>query len=110
MGDSPFKIQIRKDANTIFLSPDEFADRHSIDGRTMSALIDTNEQIERDKKVIYEGDAIYQSRLLVYLRADEYGALPAEGKVMNIDGRPYLITRSVDEDGIYSIEVEAMKS
>lgn len=107
---SIFKQIIRNDANSVFLNQQEFGELHNVDGRTMTIISDMFEQLERRKTVSDSIDGIYENTDLIYVRADEYGRLPASGKVLNLDGRPFRIVNATDEDGIYSIEIKAVKS
>ena len=107
---SIFKQIIRNDANSVFLNQQEFGELHNVDGRTMTIISDMFEQLERRKTVSESIDGIYENTDLIYVRADEYGRLPAPGKVLNLDGRPFRIVDATDEDGIYSIEIKAVKS
>lgn len=50
MGTS-FKDQIRADISSVFLNGLEFADDHELNGKTMKAVIDDNELLERDKAI-----------------------------------------------------------
>ena len=44
-----FKAILRDDAKKTFLNLEEFADEHEINGRTMPALVDSNELESREK-------------------------------------------------------------
>lgn len=41
--------------------------------------------------------------------AKTFGALPVVGRSLSLDNRLYMITDAVDEDGIYSISLEAVR-
>lgn len=108
---SAFKQMIRDDNRAVFLNTEEFADEHTINGRTMRAIIDTNELEEREKA--YKGnhvEGIYKRTLLIYVLAVEFGRMPAVNSVLTLDGVTYKVTNSINEDAIYSIEMEAVKS
>lgn len=109
---SVFKDLIRHDANNLFLNLEEFGDIHTVDGRRMTIMIDDSEQDERNKAVLTDTslEAIYDSTRLIYVRSEEYGRLPSPGKLLNLDGNPYRITKATDEYGIYSITIERVKS
>ena len=109
---SVFKDLVKHDANNLFLNLEEFGDVHLVDGRSMTVMIDDSEQQQRSKAVLDSTDfeAVYDNRSLIYVRSDEYGALPSPGKVLNLDGHPYRITKATDEYGIYSFEIERVKN
>lgn len=104
-----FKDIIRNDID-LFVNQDEFADMHLIDGKEVPVMIDNNEQVEREKRMTQHMDGIYKKQLLIYVKKSDYGVLPAIGKILNLDGRVYKIMDAIDEDGIFSISLEANRS
>lgn len=105
-----FKDVLFSDVDT-FLNPDEFAEKHFIDGRQMTVSIDGNEVIERSKKQTDKGrtDGIYEGQIIIYVSRKEFGLLPAIGRKLTMDKREYLIQDAVDEGGMYSITLGAKK-
>ena len=55
-------------------------------------------------------DGVNVKTVLVYVRARDFGALPPVGYLLRIDGSPYLVIDSINEDGVYSITAEANRS
>lgn len=109
-----FKEQIAQDNNTIFMNLDEFSDIHTVNGREMAVQIDSNEMIDREKRYQYKrslyADGVYMKELLIYVKAEDFGKLPAVGRILTLDGKTYTISDAVDEDGIYSLCLEANKT
>ncbi len=108
-----FKEQVAED-NKVFLNLEEFSDVHTVNGMEMAVLIDGNEMIEREKRHqnrqgVYT-DGVYIKELLIYVRADDFGKLPAIGRVLTLDGKTYTISDAIDEDGIYSLSLEANRT
>lgn len=106
---SVFKDAIQEDIFSVFLNLDEFADMHTIDGEEMRVIIDSNELIERTAKSgETHTDGLYKSHILIYVPVEDYGPKPRLGKLLNLDGKKtYVIVDVADEDGIYSMELEA---
>ncbi|MBS6517451.1 MAG: hypothetical protein KH353_04550 [Clostridium sp.] len=106
-----FKEIIARDNRSVFLNPAEFGSLHRIDGRILCILVDDNEMIEREKRTPSgdELDGIYKRKLLFYALAKEFGPLPAIGRLLTLDDRKYRIIDAVNEDGIYSISLEAVR-
>ena len=106
-----FKDFVAKDIRSVFLNPAEFGSLHRIDGRTLCILVDDNEMSEREKRTPSndELDGIYKRKLLFYALAKEFGPLPAIGRLLTLDDRKYRIIDAVNEDGIYSISLEAVR-
>lgn len=106
---SEFERIMRRDICSAFLNLNEFGDVHTIDGKEMRVIIDANELIERAAKSgTTHSDGLYRSHILIYIPVEDYGPKPKLGKLLNLDGkRTYQITEVIDEDGIYSMELEA---
>lgn len=109
-----FKEQIVQDNQSIFMNSDEFSGIHVVNGKEMTVQVDCNELIEREKHYRNNGnlfaEGIYRKNLLIYVSAEEFGQLPAVGRLLVFDGKNYLVMDAVDEDGIYSISLEANKA
>ena len=109
-----FKEQIALDNKQVFMNFDEFAEEHSVNGKTMLCLIDNNEMIDRERRYQYKrslyADGVYIKELLIYVRAVDFGPLPAVGRVLVFDKKSYIIAEAINEDGIYSLILEANKT
>ena len=52
-----------------------------------------------------------RDRLLVYVRAEDYGAKPRIGSGIDLDGRRrYTVLDCTDEGGIYALTLEAYRA
>jgi hypothetical protein len=71
---------------------------------------DSNEQIEREKRMAANMDGIYVNQRLIYVDADLFGPMPKRGSVHRYDGRRYTVADAVEEDGIYTITLEANRA
>lgn len=107
---SAFKDLIREDARNVFLNLEEFADKHMVNGVEMAVQIDDNEQIEREKRVNQNLDGIFKNQKLIYVLAEEFGALPKQGSLLQLDKRTYKVMDAIGEEGIYSITLEANRA
>ncbi len=110
---SAFKDIIRNDNVSVFLNPNEFGEIHLVGGRRMNVIVDDNEMIEREKRQSGMKDyrqGVYKRQMLFYACATSFGPLPPVGRSLSFDNQPYVITDAVEEDGIYSISLEAMRS
>ena len=72
--------------------------------------IDSNEQIEREKRFIQHMDGIYLNQKLIYVAASDFGPLPKQGSILTLDKRTYRVADAVSEDGVYSITIEANRA
>jgi len=105
-----FKELIQADVKSVFLNDLEFADPHTIDGREMPAIFDDIENIEREKKMKSHMDGIYARQILLYVAASDFGSLPAQRRILKVDGKNYTVVDATDEYGVYTITLEANRS
>lgn len=105
-----FKDIIQRDIEEVFFNLDEFSDTHIIDGQSMTAMIDDMENIEREKRMKSHMDGIHARQILLYVKSAQFGALPAQGRILTLDSRKYLVIDAVDENGVYTITLEANRS
>ncbi|MBD5395604.1 MAG: hypothetical protein HDR71_15390 [Lachnospiraceae bacterium] len=111
-----FKDVIAQDIKRTFLNFDEFGTIHKLNGRDTLVIVDDNEMTEREKKFKNAGalngfnGGLFKKQLLFYVHAKDFGPLPSPGRTFHFDKQEYLITDAVDEDGIYSISLEATRS
>ena len=106
-----FKEIIQRDITNVFMNPREFGEFHQVGDRRLPLILDDNEMIEREKRTQSSqgADGTYRRKLMFYVAARDFGPLPAVGKLLELDGRKYRIIDSIDESGIYSISLEAIK-
>lgn len=109
-----FKEQIAKDNRTVFMNIDEFGDIHNVNGKDMTVLIDNNELVDREKRYQYRhslyADGVYLKELLIYVHAEDFGPLPSIGRIVTFDNKTYIVSDAINEDGIYSLCLEANKT
>lgn len=105
-----FKDVIASDVHDTFMRADEFSDIHTINGVEMPVQVDSNEQIEREKRFNQHMDGIYKNQKLIYVAATDYGSMPKQGTLIKFDGKPYKVADAISEDGIYSLTLEANRA
>lgn len=105
-----FKQVMQNDIDRTFFNEEEFSDKHTIDGVPMTVMVDDMEHIEREKRMKSKMDGIYARQILIYVKASEFGPLPAQGRLLTLDKKRYIVVDSTDEGGVYTITLEANKS
>lgn len=105
-----FKDIIASDVHDVFMNAEEFSEMHTINGVEMPVQVDSNEQIEREKRFNQHMDGIYKNQKLIYVSATDYGPMPKQGTLIKFDGRPYKVADAISEDGIYSLTLEANRA
>lgn len=109
-----FKEQIAHDINNVFINGAEFSDMHNVNGKDMLCQVDTNELVDRERRYKFNhslyGDGVYLKETLIYVKGSDLGKLPTIGRSFTLDGKVYIVSDAIDEDGIYSISLEANKT
>lgn len=107
-----FKEILFQDIKRTYLNPGEFGEEHTIDGKRMVVSIDGMEVVERAKKQAEYGriDGIFRQQIVLYVARSDFGPLPAIGRILKIDSATYKVKDAIDEVGIFSITLEAVKS
>lgn len=92
---------VARDALTVFMNMEEFAEVHDINGRWLRCIIDTNEADTAPS--LYEG--VYTLLTTVYVLSSEIRA-PAVDEVFTIDNVMFVVKHVSDEDGLIVIKAE----
>ena len=55
-------------------------------------------------------DGIFTNQRLIYVAASDFGPLPKQGSILTLDKRTFRVVDAIDEDGVYSITLEANRA
>ena len=109
-----FKELTAMDNQNIFLNVNEFGELHIVNGKRMLVVIDCNELLEREKRYRARdaryAEGMFLKEILIYVREDEFGSLPKVGSMVKFDGKSYEVKDAINEDGIFSLTLEAKKT
>lgn len=108
-----FKDVLAQDIEAVFLTGDEFSETHQINGKAMTAQVDSAELSRRNRikiNVNNGGRTVYAKETLLFVRQKDFGPAPKAGSVLRLDGSQYTVTAVSDETGILSISLEAMRA
>lgn len=105
-----FKDILHRDIMQTFLNFDEFGEEHDINGKTVVVIFDDIENVEREKRMKSHADGIFARQKFLYISADDFGPMPAQGSIVTVDGKKYTVVDATDEAGIYGITLEANRS
>lgn len=106
-----FKTTIANDVEITFLNPEEFGELHTLNGEPIYIIIDNNEMVEREKRYAagtYK-NGVSSKQILFYVAAKVFGPLPQAGRTLTLDRQTYVVTDAINEGGIYSVSMEAVK-
>lgn len=101
-----FKDDLAEDIRDTFLTEDEFAETHCIDGVEMTAAVVKKGYGRRRHYVRSQEDGIYDKQVVVFVAESVFGDLPAVRRPVMLDGRHYLVKAAADECGMYRITLE----
>lgn len=101
---------MQQDIKKVFMNPEEFGEEHIVDNEPMNIIIDNMEHIEREKRETRIDEGLFNKQVLFYVSKEKFGKLPKIGRKLELDKQIYLVTDAINEDGIYSISLEATRS
>lgn len=111
MGAPTFKDCIAADIGGVFFQSTEFSEKHTVNGAEMDVIVDENELTERDAaRGGVHTDGTFKARRLIYVPKAQFGRKPAMGALLTLDSKQYRVADCIDEDGIYSIELEGTRT
>lgn len=103
-----FREQMEKDINNVLFNKAEAA-HEMIVNRVSMLVIEDNQKLEDLKAKSQYADAICTAEKLIYVRSKDFGAKPANGSVVTVDGETYRVSTCTDYGGClwYQIVLEA---
>jgi len=109
---STFKEMAFRDIENVFLNPEEFGELHTVDGKQMTVSIDGMEVVERAKRQVEQGriNGVYEKQIVLYVAKSDFGPLPTIGRALKLDNSSYKVLDAIDEGGIFSITLGAVRS
>ncbi|NCC16552.1 MAG: hypothetical protein EOM28_09415 [Clostridia bacterium] len=108
-----FKDILKNDLENTFFLPEEFAERHMVNGKEMDVLLDAYELMDRkgNRKESDHFDGIFSAELLMYVKVEDFGVPPKVGALLVLDGsKVYRVQEVTEEMGVYSIALGANKA
>lgn len=103
---SYFKDMVAADVKRIFLNPDEFAEKHNIDGKEILCVLDKN--INSDP-TLAKALGVYSNTVTLYVSEKDMEVPKATGSI-RIDGSVHLVVSAGIEDGMIVIVAEERRS
>lgn len=88
----------------VFLNTDEFADEHTLGGKKIRLIIDSD-TLNGTPLPHAEGVSLW--RKVVYVSCSDLGYRPNEGGLLELDGQTYEVVNVDEQDGLFVITLEA---
>ena len=103
-----FKDILQRDIKNVFLNPDEFADTHDLNGKSVAAVIDDDflDEITLKLNDEYQRTAagLFGGTIAIYVAKSDFGKIKP-GRALTVDGRLYTVMSTSEQDGILKIVV-----
>lgn len=110
-----FKDFAAEDITAVFFNETEHADLHNVDGKDVLVILEKRDV--RDHSAHWEAGAkqnfdtgLYNLHMILYIRVEDYGPKPKQGKLLVLDKKlTYSIRKCDDEGGIYRMTIERVR-
>jgi len=93
-----FKDFLMQDINNVFVNQDEFAEKAIVEGIEMDIVLDTDMISPADKK-----NQVAAYDVVFHVASSYFGEIPQADKIMNFNGRDYMIESVSDDMGMLKI-------
>lgn len=97
---SSFKEQVARDITAVFINPEEFADTHTIEGESVTCVVDQDERLELSGADAF---GIDHSVVHVFVKSDvleELGLDLGHGAHLNLDDKLYTVDSIEEQMGV----------
>lgn len=91
----------------VFMSLDEFADIHEVNGQKIPVVLDEDILKTRSSYRDVPMDGVYTGRKVIFIKTASLGKAPAIGSISRIDGKLFLVVEVSEARGVLEITVEA---
>lgn len=98
-----FKEQIERDLDAVFLNLDDFGERHRVEGKEITVVVD-NDQLNKLKKGQILG--LVEADMLLMGKAADFPKDLEPGSLLNVDGRELLIELSGEDMGLVEVALK----
>lgn len=93
-----------------FFNLDEFAQIHTIDGKEVPAVIDSDVLKIRSNYKSEQYDGVYLNEIVVYVKAADLLERPVYGQQLRLDGNLYMVLECTENMGVLEIILGANES
>lgn len=98
-----FKEQMEKDFNDAFFNPDEFAELHTIDGKEIPVVVDSETLIRLNMGKAVNSDGIFTDNIIIFVQKKYLDYEPVIGQVIDFDGVTYPVDNVLSDTGGYTV-------
>lgn len=94
------KDKIAADLDNVFFNPDEFGEKHKVEGAEIDCIFDDSMQRERSGGAEF---AVGESYCLLYARSSDLPTRQGYGSSLLVDGVDYMVIRWDEDAGMSSV-------
>ena len=103
---SLFKEILRKEARSVFMNPDEFAEEMDINGAPVLALWDdTLQPLGANSQTDPTGFGVTLQTAVLFVLAEDF-ACPLPDEEIVVEGERYTVVKAAPQSGILRLELE----
>lgn len=109
-----FKDVLKEDVYNVFLDLDEFGEKHTINGKAVTVIID--DDLSDDTVTInLLGEAersnrgLYNNQKILYIATQDLPGKPKVNSCMDIDSNRHIVRAAAVQGGIFKITLEIVK-
>lgn len=96
------KDDIAADLDEVFFNEDEFASLHSVEGRTILCVVDSDSRQPSDKGGAY---ALSEADYVLHAKTADMPPRKEAGELLNLDGKELTIGKWDEQDGVTIVEL-----
>jgi hypothetical protein len=104
------KEMIEEDIRNVFLTVNENADKHNINGQLTDCIVDEDISKRRSNRQSENFDGIYQRQLTIFVSEADLGYRPERDQKMTVDGEWYQVIDCASSGGMLEIELGANRA
>lgn len=93
-----FKEQLQKDLDEVFLNLDEFAEMHSIEGKRIPVVVDTD-QMNKNVQIL----GLIEADMLIMGKETDFPNHLEPGRTLNVDGREMIVVKASRNQGFVEV-------
>lgn len=106
-----FKSQLASDNSAVFINALEFAEKYTINGVDMYAVLDTDIIHERNKRSYAEfAEGVNQGECLLYVERKNFSRVPVKDEIISINKRKYMVNSVSDNYGVLELTLTLNQS
>ena len=97
-----FKDELAADLDEVFFNAEEFASEHSVEGKTILCIVESDSRQPSDKGGAY---ALSEADFVLHAKTADMPPRKEAGELLNLDGKELTIGKWDEQDGMTIVEL-----